>query len=101
MTMPRLLLRVGLAGSLSFFAVHSSAQVPQIVNYQGRVAVGAVNFEGTGQFKFALVNGGTAPPPNPFITYWSNDGSSIAGAQPNSAVAIPVTKGLYAVLLGD
>lgn len=35
------------------------AQVPQIINYQGRVAVGAVNFDGTGQFKFALVDGGT------------------------------------------
>ena len=31
----------------------------QIINYQGRVAVGGVNFDGTGQFKFALVNGGT------------------------------------------
>jgi hypothetical protein len=38
----------------------SHAQVPQIINYQGRVAVGTppVNFDGTGQFKFALVNGG-------------------------------------------
>ena len=32
------------------------AQVPQLINYQGRVAVGAVNFDGAGQFKFALVN---------------------------------------------
>ena len=32
------------------------AQVPTLLNYQGRVAVGAVNFDGTGQFKFALVN---------------------------------------------
>ena len=35
-----------------------SAQVPQIINYQGRIAVSDVNFEGEGQFKFALVNGG-------------------------------------------
>ena len=33
------------------------AQVPQLINYQGRVAVGAVNFGGTGPFTFALVNG--------------------------------------------
>ena len=32
------------------------AQVPQLINYQGRVAVGTVNFDGSGQFKFALVN---------------------------------------------
>ena len=33
------------------------AQVPQLINYQGRVAVGGVNFDGAGQFKFALVDG--------------------------------------------
>ncbi len=27
------------------------AQVPPLINYQGRVAVGAANFEGAGQFK--------------------------------------------------
>ena len=32
------------------------AQVPQLVNYQGRVAVGTTNFNGSGTFKFALVN---------------------------------------------
>jgi hypothetical protein len=43
--------------------LHSSfgilrAQVPNILNYQGRVAIGTppVNFDGSGQFKFALVN---------------------------------------------
>jgi hypothetical protein len=32
-----------------------SAQVPKILNHQGRVVVGTTNFSGTGQFKFALV----------------------------------------------
>jgi len=36
------------------FSVH--AQVPQIINYQGRVLVGSINYDGSGQFKFALVN---------------------------------------------
>ena len=71
------------------------AQVPQLLNYQGRVAVGAVNFDGGGQFKFALVNATGS------ITYWSNDGSSTAGSEPAAAVALTVTKGLYSVLLGD
>ena len=71
------------------------AQVPQLINYQGRVAVGGVNFEGGGSFKFALVNAdGTQ-------TYWSNDGTSKAGSEPAAAVTLPVAKGLYAVLLGD
>jgi hypothetical protein len=71
------------------------AQVPQLINYQGRVVVDGVNFDGVGQFKFALVNaGGTT-------TYWSNDGSSAAGIEPAAAVILPVSKGLYSVLLGD
>ncbi|MCX6878424.1 MAG: SUMF1/EgtB/PvdO family nonheme iron enzyme [Verrucomicrobia bacterium] len=70
-------------------------QVPQLLNYQGRVAVGTVNFEGSGQFRFALVNAaGTT-------SYWSNDGTSVAGSQPTAAVPLTVTKGLYSVLLGD
>lgn len=73
-----------------------TAQVPQIINYQGRVAVGdpAVNFDGSGAFKFALVNtDGTT-------SYWSNDGTG-GNTEPATAVTLPVTKGLYSVLLGD
>ena len=72
-----------------------SAQVPNLLNYQGRVAVSGINFEGSGQFKFALVNtdGTTA--------YWSNDGSSAAGSEPAAAVTLPIAKGLYSVALGD
>ena len=37
------------------------AQVPQLINYQGRVSVNNTNFDGADQFRFALVNaaGGT------------------------------------------
>lgn len=72
-----------------------SAAVPGLLHYQGRVVVNNVNFDGTGQFKFALVNtDGTT-------SYWSNDGTSTAGSQPAAAVSLTVTKGLYSVLLGD
>ena len=70
-----------------------SAQVPGLINYQGRVAVGGVNFDGSGQFKFALVNADAT------FTHWSNDGTF--GGEPAAAVTIPVVKGLYSVLLGD
>jgi hypothetical protein len=63
------------------------AQVPGIINYQGRASVNGTNFDGTGQFQFALVNG-----PLGTTTYWSNG---------TSTVSLPVTKGLYSVLLGD
>ena len=62
------------------------AQVPQLLNYQGRVAVAGTNFTGTGQFQFALVDA------NGTTTYWSNGVGT---------VALAVNKGLYAVLLGD
>jgi hypothetical protein len=36
-----------------------------------------------------------------YNTFWSNDGSSVAGSQTVSAVSLTVTKGLYSVVLGD
>ena len=54
-----------------------------------------MNFDGSGSFKFALVDAaGTT-------TFWSNDGTSNAGSEPTAAVSLTVTKGLYSVLLGD
>ena len=146
----------------------SLAQVPGIINYQGRVVVNGTNFTGTGQFKFALVDGGDVlarratatahrsvtavtsytvtdggagyvsapgvsvtvgggsgatahavvnggsvtsvdmdqggggytsdptvtidPPPPTYRTFWSSGAAS---------VSVPVSKGLYAVLIGD
>lgn len=69
--------------------------VPSLLNHQGRIAVSGVNFNGSGQFKFALVNATGS------VTYWSNDGSSTAGSQPTAAVTLTVSNGLYAVLLGN
>jgi hypothetical protein len=48
-------------------------QVPQLVNFQGRVAVDGVNFDGTGSFKVAIID------PSGPTTLWSNDGTSVAG----------------------
>ena len=68
---------------------------PQLINYQGRIAAGGVNFDGSGQFKFALVDAaGTT-------SYWSNDGTSTAGNEPAAAAPLTVSKGQYTVLLGD
>lgn len=72
------------------------AQTPNLVSYQGRIAVGTVNFEGTGQFRFALVNAaGTT-------VYWGNAADTTpADGVPDTPVSLPVSKGLYSVLLGD
>ena len=41
------------------YAAAANAQVPSMIGYQGRVSANGSNFNGTGLFKFALVNGGT------------------------------------------
>lgn len=73
----------------------ANGDAPGILSYQGRVAVNGTNFDGTGQFKFALVNS------NGVVSFWSNDGTSSGGGEPVSAVTVLVSKGLYSVLLGD
>jgi len=80
---------------LLFLVPSLRAQVPQVINYQGRVVVGGTNFNGTGQFEFALVSAsGTT-------SYWSNDGTSVSGSEPATAVSLPVNGGLYSLGLGD
>jgi hypothetical protein len=76
-----LIIAGGLLGTLPV-----AAQVPQALNYQGRVAVNGTAFTGTGQFRFALVDGaGTV--------LWSSHASAFTSA--------PVSAGLYTVRLGD
>ena len=71
------------------------AQVPQLLNYQGVIEVDNASFSGEGAFKFALVNGAGSS------SFWSNDGSSVAGSEPTTAVSLSVDDGFYSVLLGD
>jgi hypothetical protein len=69
--------------------------VPPVLNYAGQVAVNGEAFDGNGLFKFALVNA------DGMITYWSNDGTSVDGSEPQASVSVAVNGGLYAVLLGN
>ena len=84
------------AAALLRLASPLSAQVPNLVSYQGRISVGLTNFQGTGQFKFALVNAaGTT-------THWRNAADTApADGVPDAAVSLTVTKSLYSLLLGD
>ncbi len=72
-----------------------ASSAPTVVSYQGQVTVGGVPHNGSGYFKFAVVDAaGTT-------SYWSNDGTSANGSQPSAAVSLTVTNGLFTVLLGD
>lgn len=70
----------------------ASAQ-PTQVSYQGELQKDGVAFSGVAQMKFALVNGGAA--------YWSNDGSSATGEEPDTPVAVTVDQGTFSVMLGS
>ncbi len=35
-----------------------------------------------------------------YTTYWSNDGTSVNGSEPSAAVSVPVSNGLFTVVLG-
>jgi N-acetylneuraminic acid mutarotase len=85
-----------LLGLLILAGTHAlNAQVPQMIDYQGKIAVSGTSFTGEGQFKFALVDGaGTT-------TYWSHDASSTAGSEPTTHIVRTVTTGLYSIVLGD
>ena len=92
MTAKRTVLAILLSGLVPAALV---AQTPGLVSYQGRIAVGTTNFEGTGQFRFALTNAGGA-------VVWTNSPDvTPADGVPDAAVSLAVSKGLYSVLLGD
>jgi hypothetical protein len=73
------------------------AQIPGITSYQGRVTVSGAPFDGTGQFKFALVDPGvnTSRPAQAVATVTSGFITSIAvtdgGAGYLSAPAVTIT----------
>ena len=82
--------------SVALAAASAFGQAPGIISHQGKVTVGGNSFTGTGQFKFALVDGDS-----PATTYWSNDGTSTAGSQPTATNLLAVSRGIFSVNLGD
>lgn len=70
----------------------SQAQ-PTMTSYQGELRKDGTPFTGTAQMKFALVNGSVA--------YWSNDGTSATGEEPDGFVSVAVDQGVFHVMLGD
>ena len=67
--------------------------VPMLISFQGHVLDDGRPFEGTGQFKFAIVNQGGA-------TLWGNDELTTNG-EPTKSLGIQVVRGVFATTLGD
>src|SRR5262245_33829917 len=89
----RLFLVGAMGGQLGF--LYGATPSSGIVHYQGRLLAGTSVFEGTGQFKFAFVNGTGSQ------TYWRNSTDANGNGEPDAAVNVPVTRGLYGIDLGD
>ena len=64
-------------------------------NYQGRVKVQGQLFDGSGQFKFSIVNNAGS------TTLWSNDMTGTGGNEPDSYITVPVNEGIFNVTVGD
>ncbi len=61
----------------------------------------AATAAGAGYTSAPTVRIGPPPPNLAYTTLWSNDGTSREGSEPVSAVSVPVTNGLFTVVLGD
>jgi hypothetical protein len=44
---------------------------------------------------------GPPPPDLAYVSFWSNDGTSVNGSEPTSGVSVSVTNGLFTEVLGD
>ena len=75
----------------------AAESAPTVLNYQGIVMVDDEPFGGPfGYFKFAIVDADSG---NGSTNYWANDGT--AGGEPIAAIPLPVSEGLFNVLLGN
>jgi hypothetical protein len=70
--------------------------IPKMINYQGTVRKNGTIFDGTGYFKFAIMD---SPTGNGTTNYWAHDGT--AAYTPTTYITLTVTNGLFNVLLGD
>ena len=71
--------------------------MPTTVSFQGTVSANGQPFNGTGHFKFAIVNAAGSQ------AFWSNDGANLSTEPftPTASVPLSVTNGIFNVLLGD
>jgi len=89
--------RIGICLAATFFLLLGGSRLwaaSTTLNYQGRVIANGVAFQGTGQFKFALISSDGS------TYYWKNDAST-GTTDPSSAVSLTVNRGLFSVRLGD
>ncbi len=84
---------VAAGGIATVFLSSSALAQPALpVGYQGELRVNGVKFNGSANFKFAILDGVTN------AVLWSN--SSFIAGQPGTAVVLPVVDGVFTAKLG-
>ncbi len=74
----------------------TSIMIPQEINYQGKIEVNGIPFNGPGKFKFAITNGQGS------VYYWTNDATSpTLPNPPANPVQLTVANGILSVRLGN
>lgn len=91
----RYLARAVVATGLGVVALTLRAQAGPLLPHQGRISVGDTYVDGSGAFKFGLVNADATQ------VFWLNAPDGDGNGEPDAAVTLPVQRGLYSVLLGD
>ena len=84
--------RLAFIGGVLLLGANLLYAVPLQINYQGRVTVDGTGFNGTGQFKFALLGEDST-------VYWGN--SALSQGEPENPVSVEVVQGVFSLLLGD
>ena len=92
----QMFMAIGVVGLVLAGLSSAYADIPLMINHQGLVKVDGFPFDGTGYFRFAIVD------PDTGNNVWTNDGTKLVTSQaPTSSVNLPVVKGSYNVRLGD
>jgi len=74
-----------------------AGDVPYTISYQGFVKQNGIVYNGTGYFKFKIINSDGS------YTYWSNDGTHDGAdtTPPDSSVSTSVANGVFNIVSGD
>ena len=88
------LVRVFCLVVFALFALNAFSNPPSELDYQGKVLVNDVPYNGNGYFKFAISDVGGS------TNFWSNDGTTGGGGQPLGCLTNPVFNGVFSSVLG-
>ena len=76
------------------FNVSNVSATPAVISYQGYFEEDGLPYTGTIYLKFVITNA------NENNSLWSNDGTSVAGSEPEDSASTTATSGLFSIVLG-